>query len=64
MLARLVVLITLRNEAGQATLTVKRARRLERIFAVPYLTFALLFGLFSARAFVVALPETHVLIIA
>jgi len=62
--ARLVVLITLGKEAGQATLTVKRARRLERIFAVPYLFFALLFGLFSARAFVVAMPDTHVLIVA
>ena len=62
--ARIVVLLIFRNEVAQAGLGVKRARKLERIFAIAYLIFALLFGLFSARAFVVAMPDTHVLIVA
>ncbi|MES2699568.1 MAG: diguanylate cyclase [Pseudomonadota bacterium] len=63
-LARIVILLLFRKEAAEPSLGVARARRLERIFAFAYLIFALLFGLFCARAFVVALPEAHVLIVA
>jgi diguanylate cyclase (GGDEF)-like protein len=62
--ARVLVLVLLRDEAAQLGLTVKRARKLELTFALAYLMFALIFGLFCARAFVVAEPDTHVLIVA
>ncbi|MEO5707271.1 MAG: GGDEF domain-containing protein [Alteraurantiacibacter sp.] len=63
-LARLVIQLKFRVEASQANLTVKRARRLERIFALAYLLFAALFGLFCARAFVIASQDMHVLVVA
>jgi diguanylate cyclase (GGDEF)-like protein len=59
---RFLVLVTYGKESQDAALTYARARRLEWIFAVPYLLFAVIFGAFSARAFMVAAPDAHVLI--
>jgi diguanylate cyclase (GGDEF)-like protein len=61
---RVVILLFFRGEAADANLNVERARQLEFIFALGYLTFAAILGMFSARAFVVASPDTHVLIVA
>lgn len=60
---RISVLIAYRRQSQDEALSFARARQLERIFAVPYLLFAVIFGAFSARAFAVATPDAHVLII-
>lgn len=60
---RVVILLLFHREAADDGLSVERARKLERVFAFGYITFAALFGLFSARAFVIAMQDTHVLII-
>ncbi len=62
--ARLVILLLFRSEAAEAGLSVARARQLERIFAVSYLSFAAILGMFSAWAMVVAIQEAHALVIA
>lgn len=59
---RLAVLIAYRRRSQDEALSFARARRLEWIFAIPYLLFALVFGAFSARAFMVASPDAHALI--
>jgi diguanylate cyclase (GGDEF)-like protein len=61
---RVSVLALYRRQALDEALSFARARQLERIFAAPYLLFALVFGAFSARAFAVATPDAHVLTIA
>ncbi len=61
--ARVVILLLFRRQAADAALGVIRARQLERLFATSYLSFAAIFGIFSARAFVVATPDAHVLVI-
>ena len=58
---RISILIAYQRQSRNETLSFARARQLEHIFAVPYLLFASIFGGFSARAFVIALPDTHVL---
>jgi diguanylate cyclase (GGDEF)-like protein len=63
-IARMLVLLLLRNSAFDPALQPSDARRLERSFAVAYLAFAVAFGLFSARAFFVATPDAHVLVVA
>jgi diguanylate cyclase (GGDEF)-like protein len=63
-LARLSILLLFRAEAAHPGLSVSRARSLERIFALAYLSFAFIFGLFCARAFAVAAQDTHVLVVA
>ena len=59
--ARIAVLVHGRRRADDLALDVAAARALERRFALAYLSFAILFGLFSARALAVAAPETHML---
>lgn len=56
-IARIVVVMLYRREAGDSALTAVRAGQLERRFAIPYLSFALLFGLFAARAFAIGSAE-------
>jgi len=61
--ARLTVLLCYRQRARDAALSAETARYLQRRFAAAYLAFALIFGLFEARAFVVAAPETRMAIV-
>ncbi|MXP44563.1 GGDEF domain-containing protein [Allopontixanthobacter sediminis] len=61
---RYLVLVLYRRESLDENLRFARARELERIFAIPYLLFAAIFGAFSARAFIVATPEARTLIVA
>ncbi|MBB5685567.1 GGDEF domain-containing protein [Sphingobium boeckii] len=63
LIARLSVLILHKKEAATARLSWERARTLERRFACAYFSFAATFSAFSARAFVVAGAEAHMLII-
>jgi diguanylate cyclase (GGDEF)-like protein len=60
---RFSVLMAYRRQSQDKALSFARAKQLERIFAIPYLLFALIFGAFCARAFVVATPEARVLIV-
>lgn len=60
---RLLVLVAYRRQSQHEALSFARAKVLERIFATPYLLFALIYGSFSARAFVVTTPDAHVLIV-
>ena len=62
-LARIVNLLLTRARVTDQALEVADARILERRFAIFYLSFALLFGAFSARAFEVATPEAHMLVV-
>lgn len=61
---RYLVLLLYRRQALGGNLLIVRAKELERIFAVPYLLFAGIFGTFCARAFMVATPEAITLIVA
>jgi diguanylate cyclase (GGDEF)-like protein len=61
--ARIANLLLTRARISNEALDVAEARILERRFAFFYLSFALLFGAFSARAFQVASPEAHMLIL-
>lgn len=61
--ARISVLLLHKKEAATGILTWQRARTLERRFACAYFSFAIIFGAFSARAFVVAGAEAHMLIV-
>lgn len=63
-LARLGTLLLYRAEASAEGLQAAGAARLERIFAIPYLAFAVAFGAFSARAMQVASTESHILVVA
>ncbi|AOH84347.1 hypothetical protein AWL63_10590 [Sphingomonas panacis] len=60
-LARLGVLLRYRARVSVEDLDPLRARRLERLFAIPYLTFAAVFGAFGARAFQIGSAESHML---
>lgn len=62
--ARIAILLLFRKEAAEPGLSVARAHELERIFAAGYLSFAAIFGLFSAWALVVATLEAHALVVA
>jgi diguanylate cyclase (GGDEF)-like protein len=62
-LCRLGVLLLHRGRATEDTLTLADARRFERRYAVAYIGFALLLGLFGARGFLVAGPAAHMLIV-
>lgn len=62
LIARLGVLLRYRAIACSAALDLPTARRVERIFAIPYLAFAVAFGAFSARAFLIASAEAHMLL--
>ena len=63
LLARIVNLVLNRARAVDERLDVAGARILERRFACCYLSFALVFGAFSARAFQVATPDSHMLVV-
>lgn len=62
-IGRLVVLLLLRGNASEEGLEIRAARRLEIWFAVPYVLFAISFGAFSARAFLVATASSHMLVV-
>lgn len=61
--ARLTVLLAHRRRAGDESLDFATALILERRFALPYFSFALVLGAFGARAFMVATAESHMLVI-
>lgn len=61
--ARLVVLLAYRRPATAESLDFETARIFERRFALPYFCFAVALGAFAARAFVVATPEAHMLVV-
>ncbi len=63
-IARVITVLRFHREAAHADLGLARAHRLERIFAVSYDSFAVIFGMFSARAIHVATQGSHVLVIA
>jgi len=60
---RLLTAWLLGGRAADPRLGLQAARQLERRFALPYLAFALLLGLFGARAFMLPLPQIHMLTI-
>ena len=62
-IARLTVLIAHRQLATAERLTMVRARKIERRFALSYLAFAIILGAFGARAFIVAAPDCRMLVI-
>ena len=61
--ARLTVLLVCRRRAATDSLSTEDARHFQRWFAIAYLAFALVFGMFEARAFMVATPAMHMLIV-
>ncbi|MBB5985199.1 GGDEF domain-containing protein [Sphingobium lignivorans] len=63
-MARLLVAWQLALRAAEPRLTLNEARWLERRFAIPYLSFAILLGLFGVRAFMLPFPDIHMLTIA
>ena len=62
-MARFVILAGRGQEARDPALDYAKALRLERIYATAYFLFALVFGLFSARAMLVASAEAHMLVV-
>jgi len=62
-ITRLVVAWRFAGESAEPRLTLKQARRLERRFALPYLSFAAILGLFGVRVFMLPAPELHMLTI-
>lgn len=61
--ARLTVVLLYRRRVADPALSVEKARYFERHFATAYLAFALVFGLFEARAFMIAAPATRMAIV-
>jgi len=61
--ARIANLLLTRTCVNHEMLDAATARTLERRFAACYFIFALMFGAFSARAFMVATPEAHMLVV-
>jgi diguanylate cyclase (GGDEF)-like protein len=62
-LCRLAVLLLHRGRVADERLTLADARRFERRYAIPYISFALALGAFGARGFLVAGPSAHMLIV-
>jgi len=62
-IARFALLIAYRERATGDALCLADARRFERHFAVPCLGFALMLGAYGARAFAIAAPQDHMLIV-
>lgn len=56
---RLAIVWIDRRRAASGALAIGEARRLERRFAVGYIAFALMLGLFGARIFTLPAPEPH-----
>jgi diguanylate cyclase (GGDEF)-like protein len=62
-IARVSLLIACRKRAASADLDPEGARALELRFAGAYFAFAAIFSIFSVRAFFVATPEAHMMIV-
>lgn len=62
-IARFTVILVHRQRAAEEALDVATAKIFERRFAVVYFSFAILLGLFGARAFLVTRPETLMLVV-
>lgn len=62
-IARVSVLIAYRKSATAADLDPEEARTLELRFAGAYFAFAAIFSAFSVRAFFVATPQAHMMIV-
>lgn len=62
-IARVSILLIYRKQAADDWLAPDGARALEQKFAVSYFAFATIFSAFSVRAFFVATPEAHMLIV-
>jgi hypothetical protein len=62
-LVRVAVLVLHRKQATDAFPDLQSARRLEQRFAVAYVIFAVIFGLFSATAFAVTSDDARIVII-
>jgi hypothetical protein len=60
---RLAVLMAWRRTSAAETISLLEARRWERRFAIAYFLFAAFFSMFSCRAFILAAPDVHVLIV-
>jgi diguanylate cyclase (GGDEF)-like protein len=60
---RLSVLLPHRKRVADEVLSLVDAQRFERRFALAYFSFAFVLGAFGARAFAVATPEAHMLIV-
>lgn len=61
--ARLAVLLLHRKPVAEDALSLADARQFERRFALAYFSFALVLGAFGARAFAVATPDAHMLVV-
>lgn len=61
--ARLGVLLLYRTAATSSALDLAGARKIERLFALTYFAFAVVFGAFSARAFHMSSSESHMLVV-
>jgi diguanylate cyclase (GGDEF)-like protein len=62
-IARIVIILAHRKRAADDALDLLNAMIFERRFACGYFTFAIVLGLFGARAFLVVRPEMHMLIV-
>ena len=62
-LVRLAVVLRYRKQATDALLDLQAAQRLERRFAMPYVSFAVIFGLFCATAFAITSGDARTVII-
>ncbi len=63
-IARLAVLFISRREVMEADIEVHRVHALERRFGIAYFAYAACFGAFVARAFGIADPAIHILLVA
>jgi diguanylate cyclase (GGDEF)-like protein len=63
LIARISNLLIHRRRVADPGMEIDEARALERRFALSYICFAALIGAFAARAFQVAMPETHTLVV-
>ena len=61
--ARILVLVVQDRRVADETLDADNAKLLERQFAVTYVFFAVILGAFGARAFAIATPEGHALVV-
>ncbi len=61
---RMGVLFRFRRSAQADGFDAPTARRVERTYAIAYIGFALVFGIFAARAFGIASPTAHILLMA
>lgn len=62
-IGRLAVLLRYRKQASESYLDLRSAQRLEWRFALAYLSFAAVFGLFCATAFAITAADTRTVVI-